>query len=176
MSFTELVPRPRYWRQAGDVASAVIRRFGWATGFPVNARRHRRHNLPLPVRGMGEAFSLAAPRGLIATYFMARVLLCPWLRVCHQDPRSIRHRSGRLLPMSVLATFPTWWGNASSCVKSGGCRSCQLDANASELAFIKACLFFKCKHACVIFSYCMDVQCVGAFGCQRRKEQFVWKS
>ncbi len=22
--------------------------------------------------------------------------------------------------MSVLATFPTWWGNASSCVKSGG--------------------------------------------------------
>lgn len=22
--------------------------------------------------------------------------------------------------MSVLATFPTWWGKASSCVKSGG--------------------------------------------------------
>jgi hypothetical protein len=27
-----MAPRPRYWRQAGDAASAVIRRYGWATG------------------------------------------------------------------------------------------------------------------------------------------------
>lgn len=33
VNFKELAPRPRYWRQAGDAASAVIRRFGWATGF-----------------------------------------------------------------------------------------------------------------------------------------------
>ncbi len=28
-----MAPRPRYWRQAGDAASAVIRRYGRATGF-----------------------------------------------------------------------------------------------------------------------------------------------
>lgn len=70
------VAQARYWRRPGFAASSCPDAMEWPTGFPADARSHRRPYCPLPVRVLGAAFRLAAPREWIVDLLHGGISCC----------------------------------------------------------------------------------------------------